>query len=318
MPLIPYLRASGDHVALELALDELAGALGKLLLTGRRIAPALGELARRLGGGIRLALAALLLAGELRGDLVRGGVDERARAVDHPRGLQLRQLRALLRERRERLRRDVAREAALELDQAPEVAREHGALEVALDEHDHGLVAEVVLEALRVLERARPLGHDRVGAGARLESQRERGAAEGEHADDGERQHRTARNGPYHALEHLSPQHRVRLGTGGGQGLQLRELPGLAHEAAEVGLLAAGRRDGPRGGEDELRDQVAQRARQERADRPQRARAARRCRRGTCRTPAGPAGAGCSRPARRRGSTGSSAAASGRRRGPPG
>jgi hypothetical protein len=42
-------------------------------------------------------------------------------------------------------------------------------LKVALDQHDDRVVAEVALEALGLLEGARPLGDERVGAAARLE-----------------------------------------------------------------------------------------------------------------------------------------------------
>ena len=53
---------------------------------------------------------------------------------------------------REALRRDVARQAALEPDQARRDRGQDRPLEVALDEDDHGVVAELLLEALGRLE----------------------------------------------------------------------------------------------------------------------------------------------------------------------
>ena len=182
-PLIPYFQREPQRVVDELRLHRVGGGLREALLLGARIAAALGEPARRLGGLLRLRGGRLLLLRELVLDLADGRVDERGRPVHDLRGLQLGDLPADRRQAAEPLLvvRDVAAQAALEPQHAVEVRGEHGARELAVHQHEDRLAAEVLLEALRVLEALRAAVHERLRGRARLEPQRERGAAQRKH-----------------------------------------------------------------------------------------------------------------------------------------
>ena len=140
--------------------------------------------------------------------------------------------------------RHVARQAALELDQPPQVRAQHRALEVALalgalDQHDHGVVAEVLLEALAGLGAVRGARHQRVHAGLRLEPQRERGAGQRQHPHHG--QHQAGRRVTARASEPKKSSLTSRS-LGSRDRAQLREPARLVDQPAEVALLAAGRR----------------------------------------------------------------------------
>ena len=120
----------------------------------------------------------------------RGLVDEGAGPEHDLHGVRARELPAGTRGAalvRDRGRRQVAREAALESDEACEVCAQHELLEVALDEHLHGLFAEALIEALR----RRILGargrDERARGGRRMQAKREPGA--GERDDERGREH---------------------------------------------------------------------------------------------------------------------------------
>ena len=67
---------------------------------------------------------------------------------------------------------DVARQAALQREQLPEVGGQDEPVEVALDEHDDRVVAEPLLEVLGRAVGGRVVVDELVGAGVRLEPQR--------------------------------------------------------------------------------------------------------------------------------------------------
>ena len=102
----------------------------------------------------------------------------------------------------------VARQAALEPYQPSEVGGEHRARQLAAHEHQHRLVAEVLLEALGVLEALRAAVHERLGGRAGLEAQRERRSAEREqrrHGEHGQRVARHSRHQPREEVPLLTP-----------------------------------------------------------------------------------------------------------------
>ncbi len=210
-------------------------------LARRGVATLGGELARGLCGLLGLFLAGGAAAGELVGDLPRRGVDERAGPEHHLGGLELRQRGTTLGQLAQALGRHVARETALELDQLPEVRREHRALEVALDEHHHRLVAEVALEVIGGLSDLRRGRDERVRARPRLEPEREHAAGQPKCGHDRDHHQRPPGDGAHDGCESLSP-HASQLRELRVDRTQLRNTPGLARHASERRLGAARRR----------------------------------------------------------------------------
>ena len=212
---MPYLSASWRTSRGELPLDELARARRRAASARPAGRPRFADSLRAaLGGRVGLPGRCRLRLRRTRSVIWFAAVLTKVPGPNTTRaGFSFGELGAAGRELREALGGHVAGQAALELDQPPEVGRQHRALEVALDEDDDRLVAEVVLEALGVLERSASPRHERLGAGARLEAQREarHRRARARHAP---RWHqRPPRDGPHQPLEHLSPQHALSLGT---------------------------------------------------------------------------------------------------------
>jgi hypothetical protein len=184
------LQGLASHVHLELRHHRRAGGLGEPLLLLLGVSAGGRQLARRPGGlgGIRARRAGA--PRELVADLLRGGVQEGGRAVDRlgrvePRelaadgGQPARRVLAMVGERAAKiLRRDVATQAALEVEHAQQVLGQHGLAEVALHEDDHRVVSEVRAVALGGAEAVGGAADERVRRRARLEAKGQRGAAE--------------------------------------------------------------------------------------------------------------------------------------------
>ncbi len=148
-------------------------------------------------------------AAQLVLDLVDRGVDERARPVDG-----LRRLAASRSPRRPagsrstgslRLARSRRRSAfgvplpprqPSRLSSRPRSSLSTVSREVALHEHEHRVVAEVLLEALGRLEAVRGAIDERRGRRARLQPQRQGRAAERKHRHDREHEQRPPRHPP--------------------------------------------------------------------------------------------------------------------------
>ena len=200
------VEREAQRVAEVLGAHELARLAGQPLLDG--LAAPLGgrELARGRHGA-RLALRlGLLLAGELLLDLADRLVDERARAVHDLHGLVLGQLRAgPVRAPRKlgHLARHVARDAALQAEQASEIRGEHELRQVLAYQHDHGVVAEALVEVLGGLEGRRVAAHQRVGRRARPQPERQHAPAHGEQPDQRDHQPGPAHGGADDALQSL-------------------------------------------------------------------------------------------------------------------
>ncbi len=222
----PVLERQPERFVDELRLDRIGGGLRKALLLRGRIATPLRELARGLGGLLRLRGGGLLLLRELVLDLTDSRVDERGRPVHDLRGLQVRDLPADRRQAAEPLLvvGNVAAEAALEPQHAIEVRCQHGAREVAVHEHEDGLAAEVALEALRVLEALRATVHERLRGRARLEAQRESSATQRQHGGEPKHQQRPPRNCAHEASERALD-HAVSLGEAQGSGSRCGNWP---------------------------------------------------------------------------------------------
>ena len=167
-------------VHLKLRGHGLARPPGQAVLLGRWVAASGRQLSRRPVGTLRPRLERAQLPADLIADRAHGGVDERSRPVHGLRRPQPRQVAAhrgkpalavlpVLGDRLVQLRLGhVAGEAALQPDQAQQVVGEDGVGELPLDQHHHGVVAEVLLEALGVPEGVRRAAHQRVGGRARL------------------------------------------------------------------------------------------------------------------------------------------------------
>ena len=113
-----------------------------------------------------------------------------------------------------------------------------------LHQHQHGLVAEVPLEALGRLEALRAAVHERVGGGARLQPQRQRRAAERQQRGEGQHQQRPTRDRRHDASERVPP-HAGQLRSSCSPTAAARSrgnAPALADQAAERRLRVAGRR----------------------------------------------------------------------------
>jgi hypothetical protein len=212
----PVAQPQLEHVLRELGADRLRRRPGQALLLGGRVAALAREHARRPRRLAGLALGGVALLDELVDDPVDRGVDERRRPEHDLRRLEPGDLaadgRELLQRRAALLRvRRVAGQAALEPEHAAEVRGEHGVLQISAHEHDDRLVAEVVLEALRVLEGGGAAVDERVGRRARLEPQRQRRAAEREHHRHAEHQQRPPRDDVHQARETLPLPHAMSL-----------------------------------------------------------------------------------------------------------
>ena len=180
----------------ELRVRELTRLLRELVLPGLWEPLPCGELACRLGRRRPLLGALLALGLEAALDLADRGVDERARPVDHLHRALSGELGALVRKPRKRLRRLVARETALEADEPPEVGGEDRVLEVAVDHHHHGLVAELPVELVRGAGCGRVPADERARGRARLEAQGEGESDHRQRADHGHRRHGVVRHRP--------------------------------------------------------------------------------------------------------------------------
>ena len=188
----PILHAERDGLLEELVLDRLRRGVGG----GGCLFLAEPLLDRRAVGLLRRGLALLLGRGllllELLGRLGRELVEEGRGPVDDPRGLRVRQVVAHLRRLDAlgdlTLRRG-AGQAGLEEEDALKVLGQDELLQVALDEDDDGVVAELLLELLGRLERLRALVDEGVRLAVRLQAQR------ADHAQD-RQQHRERDNRP--------------------------------------------------------------------------------------------------------------------------
>jgi hypothetical protein len=185
----PVLDRDLREAALELAHHLLGGGVGGLrLLRGRGAALRRGLLSlvgggpRLLGRSADLALECLLDAGDAQIEEGRGPKDRVARA----------ELRDSVTDRREGLLRLVgkylrqlgaAREALLELEQRLEVLGQHEFPQVLLDEDDHRLIPELLVEVLSRLELGGPLADQGVGPSTRIQPCRGEDPRAGERHD---------------------------------------------------------------------------------------------------------------------------------------
>ena len=245
----PVAQPELDHVLRELGVHGLGGRAREALLLGGRVAAPLRERTRRPRRALRLALGGGDPLGELVGDLVDRGVDEGGRAEHDLRGLQLGDLAAHRRQAAEArlVVRHVAGQAALQPQHAAEVLRQQRVRELAAHQHDDGLVAEVLLEALGGLEGLRAAVHERVRRRARLQPQRQRGAAEGQQRGYGQHRQRAARDGRHDACEGV-PAHRgqvrglTRAAARGAGSCRSGRPPGRAASAGRTGARRCGSR----------------------------------------------------------------------------
>jgi hypothetical protein len=203
----PVAQRQLKHVLRELRGDGLGGGAREALLLRRRVAAPLGQLASRLGRAGGLLLRGGLALAQLVEDPVDRGVDERRRPEHDLRRLGLGDLAAYGRQAAEPLLvvRDVAGQAALQPQEAAEVVGQHGLRQLAAHQHHHRVVAEVLLEALGRLEAVRVAVDERVGRGARLKPQRERGAAQRQQRSHGQHRQRAARDRRNDARERVPP-----------------------------------------------------------------------------------------------------------------
>ena len=188
----PVLDAERHRLLHELVLDAFRGSVGgkfRLLLAESLLdRSAVGLIRGELGLLLRGNLLLLELLRRLGGELV----EECRRPVDDLRGLRIREVVAHLR------RLDAlgdlalgrgAGQASLEEEDALQVLGEDELLEVALDEDDDRIVAELLLELLGCLERVRALVDERVGLTVRRQGE------SADHAQD-RQQHRERDHGP--------------------------------------------------------------------------------------------------------------------------
>ena len=203
-----------QQVAREVRVHRLGGRPRQALLLGRRIAAAAGQRPGRARRPAGPRPVRLLAGHQLVPDPAGGGVDEGARAVDHLRGLGLGQLAAHRGQRAQAalVVGHVARQAALQRQDATEIGGQHGPGELALDQHQHGLVAEVLLEALGGVVGLRAAVGERLGGGAGLQPQRQRGAAQGGRRGEGQHHQRPSRDDARDAAKGLLA-HGVSLGS---------------------------------------------------------------------------------------------------------
>ena len=191
------------------------GATGTTNLTeiGGRVAAARREPPRGVRGLLRLLRGLLLPAPELVADLRGGGVDEGRRPVHDAGRVELRDVAADGRQAAEPLGRvvHVPAEAALQPQQAHQVGGQDRARQLALDQHEDRLVAEVLLEALGGAEALRVLVDERLGGGARLEAQGEHRASERQQRDGGQHRQRPPRH-PSHEAPKNALDHTISLG----------------------------------------------------------------------------------------------------------
>ncbi len=185
-------QAQPEQLLLELRLGQLARLVAQAPLDRGRVAAALRGVLGLLGQHVGLALVGLQALLESAGDLGGGEVEEGAGAEDHAGRLGAGQLPADGRQLLQALGRYVARQAALEPDEAAEVGGEDDLLQRPLGHDDDRVVSEVALEVLGGREGVRAAVDERLGVHGGLEPQREGGAAQRQHGHDREGQPRPA------------------------------------------------------------------------------------------------------------------------------